>query len=527
MTNSLDDLKKFIEKEKGESFDRIMMDPLPITQFEANVEIFFEQQPFFYDKSEIFWFWNKEENCWKIVDTTDIMIELSKRIKLSGETIASQIKNNYLEAFRRVGRRRMPKEAKKTWVQFKDIIVDIETNKRFPATPEYFMCNPIPWSIGDSDETPTIDSLFSEWVGEEYVPVLYEILAYSCLADYPIHLIFCLVGGGRNGKTQFQRLMTRFIGKPNICTTELGTLMSNRFESFKLFKKLVCQMGETEFNVMNKTSLLKKLSGGDLVSFECKQKIPFDEFNYAKILINSNSLPISEDTSEGFYRRWLIIDFPNEFPEGKDVLTRVPDVEFSNLAAKVIKILPPLLEMGKFTLQGSIDERRYRYLISSNPIKVFLDLCLVKEPSAYCKANDLYNLYCEFLRRTKSRVIKRKEFYSALAEQGYHSVRTSRKTDSESSTGNVGYVYYSTNWVDGLQIRPKIMYFMRFMSRSLLNSLYREISSTTPHNLHNLHNLFLSLIEGKKNSKKEGKCRLCSLKTEQLKLGLCEFCDEQ
>ena len=87
-------------------------------------------------------------------------------------------------------------------------------------------------------------------------------------------------------------------------------MLDSRFESFKLYKKLVCTMGETNFNVLNKTSLLKKLTGQDLIGFEFKNKKPFDDYNYAKIMIASNSLPVSSDTSEGFYRRWMILDFP-------------------------------------------------------------------------------------------------------------------------------------------------------------------------------------------------------------------------
>ena len=75
-------------------------------------------------------------------------------------------------------------------------------------------------------------------------------------------------------------------------------------------------MGETNFGVLSKSSILKKLTGGDMIGFEIKGKDPFDDYNYAKIIIASNSLPPSDDTSEGFYRRWNIINFGNKFVEG-------------------------------------------------------------------------------------------------------------------------------------------------------------------------------------------------------------------
>ena len=78
-------------------------------------------------------------------------------------------------------------------------------------------------------------------------------------------------------------------------------------------------MGETNFSELNKTSILKKLTGQDVIGFEYKNKNPFDGFNYAKILIATNNLPTTTDKTIGFYRRWFIIDFPNRFSEEKDI----------------------------------------------------------------------------------------------------------------------------------------------------------------------------------------------------------------
>ncbi len=42
-------------------------------------------------------------------------------------------------------------------------------------------------------ETPTIDKIFEEWVGEEYVKTLYQIIAYCLLPDYPMNRLFCFI----------------------------------------------------------------------------------------------------------------------------------------------------------------------------------------------------------------------------------------------------------------------------------------------------------------------------------------------
>lgn len=389
----------------------------PSTIYE-NVEEFHSENPFFYDKNKLFWFWNHERSKWEIVDETDLLNMIEKSFEMKGQIVTTNLLNKYMKAFESIGRLNKPKEPNKNWIQFKSTVFNIKTKETFQATPEYFFCNSIPYDIGKNIETPTMDKLFGEWVGEKYIPTLYEIIAYCCLNDYPIHSLFCLIGSGRNGKSRFLTLINNFVGKDNCTATELDYLLDSRFESAKLFKKLVCVMGETNFGVLSKTSLLKKLTGQDLIGYEFKNKMPFDDFNYAKLLISSNSLPPSTDTSEGFYRRWCILDFPNNFPEGKDILEIIPEIEYENLALKVTKILPELLERGTFTNQGTIEERQKKYIMASNPLSMFIEEFCERGVDCYCKPSDLYSAYFEYLTFHKRRTIKIKAFGQLLAEEG-------------------------------------------------------------------------------------------------------------
>lgn len=350
-----------LEKKLGESFDKKIL-----------VEKILELQPCYYDRARNWWLWNWAETKWERVDETDILNAVERQATVN--TINSKEKNEMLEALKQISRKNKPLEIKKTWIQFKNEIIDIDTGEKFRATPQYFVTNPIPWALHEENfiETPVMDKIFEEWVGKENVTKLYEILAYSLIPDYPIHRIFCFIGGGMNGKSKFLDLLRRFIGKSNCASTELDTLLTSRFEVTRLHKKLVCQMGETNFSEMNKTSILKKLSGGDLIGFEYKNKDPFEEPNYAKIIIATNNLPTTTDKTIGFYRRWMIIDFPNQFSEKKDILAEIPEEEYKSLAIKCSFLLKDLLERRSFTNEGSIEERMKKYEDHSNPLEKFL-----------------------------------------------------------------------------------------------------------------------------------------------------------
>ncbi len=423
----------------GASFNSIKID-----SYYENAHRFYNEQPFFFDKQCIWWLW--KGNRWEITDDTEMERMLDNALGFMGQTVSSTIRKNHLTALKWVGRENKPKEAPIKWIQFKDKAFSLSSRKVYEVTPDYFFCNPIPWKIGENEDTPTIDKLFIEWVGEEYKDTLYEIIAYCCLRDYPIHLIFCLIGAGRNGKSRFMALLNKFIGPENVCSTELDTLIDSRFESFKLYKKLVCTMGETNFGLLSKTSLLKKLSGQDMIGYEYKNKQPFDDYNYAKILISSNALPSSLDTSEGFYRRWLITEFPNVFPEGKDILETIPEVEYENLAKKLLSILPALIKKGEFTKQGSVEERKQRYVMASNPLSSFISEHCKRDETTYMKYSELYLNYIKYLAKHKRRKISRKEFKSVLDDEGLDVTKTTKYEGSDPING-----YF----IDGIEMKEE------------------------------------------------------------------------
>ena len=390
--------KKLIVKEKqnfnhGEIFTR-----------HGQARNFFAKQPYFFDKSGMFWIWNKELFCWEISDEVSILNLIHQT---SGQNIiSSKDRTEIINVLKQEGRKNIPKEIPRHFVQFKDKLVDLKTLDEQISTPEYFATNPISYAL-DEDKfmlTPHLDKLFEEWVGKDHVQTLYEIIAYCCLQDYPIHRLFCFVGGGMNGKSCFLRLLRKFIGEKNVCSTELDTLMNSRFEVTRLHKKLICIMGETNFNELTRTSMLKKLTGQDVIGFEYKNKTPFEDVNYAKIIIATNNLPATTDKTIGFYRRWMIIDFPNQFTEEIDILSKIPEEEYSYLARKVIFILQDLIKDRKFTNEGGLEQRMERYESKSNFLEKFVnESCSKEDINGYITKKQFYEKFCAWSRINKHR----------------------------------------------------------------------------------------------------------------------------
>ena len=430
-------IKKIKEKEtpkKAKVFSRI-----------GQAEEYIEENPLYYCKSCLWWKWNKNEFKYELVDEVDILNSILEELDI--DTVNSTARTEILNALKQVARRNAPKEIESTWIQFHDTIVDIMTGERFIASPYYFVTNPIPYRLHPErfENTPIMDKIFEEWVGKENVKTLYEIIAYCLLPSYPLHRLFCFIGGGMNGKSCFLNLLRKFIGNSNVTSTELDILLNSRFEITRLHKKLVCIMGETNFNEMSKTSQLKKLTGGDYMGFEYKNKNPFEDVNYAKILLATNNLPTTTDKTLGFYRRWMIIDFPNQFSEKKEVLDEIPEEEFESLALKSLILLKDLLINRKFHNEGSVEDRMKKFEEKSDFLQKFVEETTEEDMEGFITKADFRKKFHEWCKEKNYRIMAENSISKKLKEKG---VEISRKYFDWLHDGKGGqlYCYFGLKW---------------------------------------------------------------------------------
>lgn len=387
----------------------------------GQLEKFWKSQPFYYDTSKIFWLWDKKEFKWTISDEVDFCNLIYKTLGIN--TIISKDRSELVEGFKQIGRQHKPEAMKKSWVQFKDKIYDIKTGEVFNASPKFFGLNSIPWKVGESEETPTIDKLFSDWMkGQDgsWKKTLFEIIAYNVSRDQFMQRIIALCGGGSNGKGSFMKLNYRFLGEENCVSSEVKSLSEDKFEPAVLYGKLLCIMGEVSYDDLKNTNQLKKLGGEDKISFQFKGKTPFSDDNTATCVCQTNSMPTTPDKSVGFYRKWFIIDFLNQFKELKEnLIEEIPDVEFENLAKKSLRILKELYDNQQFTNEGNFEERAKKYEERSNPVMKFVEEFCEETAGKLISLRDFTNACNKYLKLNHLRLMNSNQIGKTLREEGF------------------------------------------------------------------------------------------------------------
>ena len=236
--------------------------------------------------------------------------------------------------------------------------------------------------------------------------LLLEIIGYTLYPhEYPFNKTILLLGEGSNGKTTFSKLLSVILGDHNVSSLSLRDLdpRVNRFAVAELVDKLANIASEPAKGLFDPT-LFKQITGEDPVLVERKYRDPYTTTIYAKMVFTANELPrVTEDTY-AFWRRWIVVEFPNRFQldPGFFEKTFTEDEIEGIIIAALYAFRLVMLRKG-FTEQGTKDPRE-EWLARSEPvyrvIRAMIDDELIElDPDGYVVKKDLYSLYTAYARK--------------------------------------------------------------------------------------------------------------------------------
>jgi P4 family phage/plasmid primase-like protien len=392
----------------------------PAEQFNQFVDAFLDAEPHYYDsKTMIWWRWNHEAKKWEQTNDVEILRTFQLEYAFT-DWIEPRIRNKILEVLK-VMSWNMPKPLPVSWIQFRNKVIDVVTKEEFEATKEYFFTCPVPFDISENTETPIIDGLFEDWLVEKK-QLLYEICAYCLYRSYPIPKIFLFFGTGRNGKSQYIKLLNKMVGNENVTVTELALISEGmRFTTLQMMDKLLIQLTELEGAKEFPLATLKKLTGGDLIGYEVKRG-GFGHFrNFGKVIMATNSMPSINEDSDAVAERFFVIDFRNHFlPTPYDIIDKIPDEEYSNLCRKCVNLLPDIINSGRFSFEGTLAEKHAAIQAKQHILSQFFDDCVEMKEGEITKLPDFMEMLSKYCNE-RNVVVPNEKFVRFLIRKEYKS----------------------------------------------------------------------------------------------------------
>jgi len=287
-------------------------------------------------------------------------------------------------------------------INVKNGIFDMEKCELMDHTSDIIFTNELPVDYNPKADCPNIKKFLKEILHKDDIPVVQEIVGYCLLRDYCFAKAVMLLGEGANGKSSLLNLVVALLGEDNIATPSLQNLLSNRFSKASLYGKMANVHADLPTYKLKYTGTFKMLTGQDIIYAEHKHTKAFEFKNYAKLLYSANELPQTEDMSEAFWRRWIIVDFPNTFPEGDpktnpnvlEMLT-TPE-ELSGFLNWALAGLRRLLKNKKFTMTKSRNDIEVEWVTRTDSLRAFVMNHVTSDPECAVMKDDFFISYQEF-----------------------------------------------------------------------------------------------------------------------------------
>ena len=286
-------------------------------------------------------------------------------------------------------------------------LLDVETGELSPFNLDEMTFYSIPTNYNPKAECKLWKEFLEQVLNTEDIPTMQEWTGYILLPDYRFHKMAWLHGSGRNGKGVWERTIVGVIGKENVSGVGLEEFDgSHRFALRQLYGKLFnpCSEPITSSKKALRTELLKKATGQDNISAECKGKDTRIDFtNTAKITVMANKFPTVKDNTTAFKERRIIIKFPNEFTGAKqktnlEVLWLNDQEQKSGILNWMLEGLQRLLANGFFTESKTQKDIELEFQRVSDTIGAFLNELGIFGKNFTCtraKAYEAYENYCE------------------------------------------------------------------------------------------------------------------------------------
>ena len=296
---------------------------------------------------------------------------------------------------------RPPKDS----VNLQNGVLDLCTRELRPHSHQFLSTVQLPITFDPAAKCPAWDRFIAEVFPADSKDVAWELPAWLMTPDTSIQKAVLLTGEGANGKSTYLRGLMAFIGKHNATAVSLHRFEQDKFAVARLLGRLANICPDLPSAHLATTSVFKALTGGDVVHAEYKYLDSFEFIPFAKLVFSANQPPRSDDSTHGFFRRWLVIPFTRTFEEGAteticreelDARLSQPD-ELSGLLNKALDALRTIRKCGGFTESASMRRAWSDFRTMTDSFAVWLDESTEELPDALVTKSDLmaaYGRYC-------------------------------------------------------------------------------------------------------------------------------------
>jgi|LGOV01.1.fsa_nt_gb putative DNA primase/helicase len=296
---------------------------------------------------------------------------------------------------------------------------------------------------GKLPDCPTWRQFLGQSVGDpDTIRELQKFFGYCFTRETRYEKALLLIGPGGDGKGTILKVLQSLLGDINVSNVSMSGLQ-DQFHRVMLVDKLLNVATEIEAGLLQ-SDIFKTIVSGEAVTAAYKHKNAFSFAPVCKLAFSANKHPKLQDTSEGLYRRLLLIEMEKQFVKAGQADIYLLDklmAERDGIFLWGLRGLQLLREEGfkpSDHMAGCLD----RFQELNNPVLAFVRTHIDEDPDRRVCIMKVYAKYKKFCE---------KRGYKPLGESSFgvelRKVCPSVKRRRE-STGKRRWGYQGINLVD-------------------------------------------------------------------------------
>jgi putative DNA primase/helicase len=299
--------------------------------------------------------------------------------------------------------------------------VNIRTGVTSPHTPRRLSKVQIPVFFDPTKDASRFEQFLSECLpdDEDRFTVL-EQFASCLIKSAKFGKAFIMIGQGANGKSTFLNIIQDVLGPQNVANISIHAFEDNRFAKAELDGKLANIYADISNEELNTVSEFKALVTGDTVLAEKKNQHPFQLNNFAKMFFSANQIPIVYDESDGFFRRFMIIEWNVRFTDQTAKINLKSELltedEKSGILNLLLRYAAQLEERGYFLYAESVEKLKARWKEKANSAQGFLDTQLSYDEQYIIPKSRLESAYKQYCADNKLYPLSSRKFNDYLRQ---------------------------------------------------------------------------------------------------------------
>ncbi len=281
----------------------------------------------------------------------------------------------------------------------------------------------LPYSYDPGAKSNRFEQFLNEVIPGDIQLVVQEFFGTCLVPRLKVEKVIALVGEGHNGKSVLFNAITYALGKENVTTFNINSLCNEASTTRILLQNKLLNYSSDFSGKIWDNGFFKQLASGEPVEARRLYHDPTIIEDYAKLAYNSNSMPSSSDTSMGFRRRLLIVEFRKVIDKNKadPFLSEKLRTEASGILNWMIEGLVRYIKNGhKFSHSKMLEATVNQYQANSDTVLMFMDSKSYSPGSSEKRLDELHKEYIEFCKANNHKDIGLSNFKMRLEGMGYH-----------------------------------------------------------------------------------------------------------